>query len=113
MCDTSKYVGVVLGQRKYKKVHAIYYVITKEELLLVVVLGIDKFRLYLVASRITAFSIDDFWDQTPIFFLELVNVTYSFHQPNLFWGDHQHNLVDCTIKQGFTYPFILFCACDS
>jgi len=60
MCDASDYeVGAVLGQRKDKKMHAIYYAsktlggaqvnyATTEKELLVVVYVIDKFRHYLV-----------------------------------------------------------------
>ena len=54
MCDTSDYtIGVVLGQRKDKKLHVIYYAsrtldsaqlnyATTEQELLVVVVAIDK-----------------------------------------------------------------------
>jgi len=64
MCDASDYaVGAVLGQRKDKKMHAIYdasktldgaqvnYATTEKELL-AVVYAIDKFRKYLVGSKI-------------------------------------------------------------
>jgi len=64
MCDAIDYaVGAVLGQRKDKKLHAIYYAsrtldeaqinyaTTKKELL-AIVFAIDKFRSYLVGSKI-------------------------------------------------------------
>jgi len=68
MCDASDYaVGAVLGQRKDKKMHAIYYAsktldgaqvnyaTTKKELL-AVVYAIDKFRQYLVRSKIIVYT---------------------------------------------------------
>ncbi|XP_039684977.1 uncharacterized protein [Medicago truncatula] len=68
MCDASDYaVGAVLGQRKEKKMHAIYYAsktlvgaqvnyaATKKELL-AVVYAIDKFRQYLVGSKIIVYT---------------------------------------------------------
>lgn len=60
MCDASDFaVGVVLGQRKDKKVHVIYYgsrtlneaqinYATTEKELLAVVIAIDKFHSYLM-----------------------------------------------------------------
>src|SRR4030065_1722982 len=63
MCDASDYaVGAVLGQRKDKKLHAIYYAsrtldeaqvnyATTEKELLAVVYALDKFRQYLVGSK--------------------------------------------------------------
>ena len=60
MCDAIDYaVGAVLGQRKDKKLHAIYYAsrtldeaqinyATTEKELLAIVFAIDKFRSYLV-----------------------------------------------------------------
>jgi hypothetical protein len=63
MCDASDYaIGAVLGQRKDKKLHAIYYAsrtlepaqmnyATTEKELLVVVFAVDKFRSYLVGSK--------------------------------------------------------------
>ena len=68
MCDASDYaVGAVLGQRKDKKLHAIYYAsktldeaqvnyATTEKELLVVVYAIDKFRQYLVGSKIIIYT---------------------------------------------------------
>ena len=68
MCDASDYaVGVVLGQRKDKKMHAIYYAsrtlddaqinyATTEKELLAIVYAIDKFRSYLVGSKIIVYT---------------------------------------------------------
>ncbi|KAI5409659.1 hypothetical protein KIW84_055195 [Lathyrus oleraceus] len=68
MCDASDYVvGAVLGQRKEKKLHAIYYAsrtldaaqlnyATTEKELLVVVFAIDKFRSYLVGAKIIVYT---------------------------------------------------------
>ncbi|XP_039687849.1 uncharacterized protein [Medicago truncatula] len=68
MCDASDYaVGAVLGQRKDKKMHAIYYAsktldgaqvnyATTEKELLAVVYAIDKFRQYLVGSKIIVYT---------------------------------------------------------
>jgi hypothetical protein len=68
MCDTSDYaVGAVLGQRKEGKVHAIYYAsktlndaqvnyaTTKKELL-VVVFAFEKFRSYIVNSKVIVYT---------------------------------------------------------
>ena len=68
MCDASDFaIGAVLGQRKDKKLHVIYYAsrtldaaqlnytTTKKELL-VVVFAIDKFRSYLVESKIIVYT---------------------------------------------------------
>ncbi|XP_056685819.1 uncharacterized protein [Spinacia oleracea] len=64
MCDASDYaVGTVLGQRKNKVLHAIYYAsktldgaqmnyATPEKELLAVVYALDKFRTYLVGSKV-------------------------------------------------------------
>jgi hypothetical protein len=64
MCDASDYVvGVVLGQRIDKLPHVIYYVSrtlndaqlnysTTEKELLVVAFALDKFRSYLLGSKI-------------------------------------------------------------
>jgi len=68
MCDANNYVvGVVLGQRKDKKPHVIYYTsktlnsaqmnyTTTEKELLAVVFAYDKFRSYLVGSLVVVFS---------------------------------------------------------
>jgi hypothetical protein len=68
MCDASDFaVGVVLGQRKDKKPHVIYYAsktlndaqlnyTTIEKELLVVVFALDKFRSYLVGSLVIVFT---------------------------------------------------------
>jgi len=68
MCDASDYaVGAVLGQRKDKKMHVIYYAsktldgaqvnyATTEKELLAVVYTIDKFRQYLVGSKIIVYT---------------------------------------------------------
>ena len=65
MCDASDYdVGVVLGQRVDKKLNVIYYAsktldnsqrnyATTEKELLVVVFACDKFRSYIVDSKVT------------------------------------------------------------
>ena len=64
MCDASDFsVGAVLGQKKDKKVHAVYYAsrtldeaqrnyATTEKELLVVVYAFEKFCQYLVGSRV-------------------------------------------------------------
>ena len=68
MCDASDYaVGAVLGQRKDKKPHVIYYAsktlneaqknyTTTEKELLAVVFALDKFRSYLVGSLVIIFT---------------------------------------------------------
>ena len=68
MCDASDFaVGAVLGQRKDKKLHAIYYAsrtldaaqlnyTTTEKELLAVVFAIDKFRSYLVGAKIIVYT---------------------------------------------------------
>ncbi|XP_039685657.1 uncharacterized protein [Medicago truncatula] len=68
MCDASDYaVGAVLGQRKDKKLHVIYYAsktldeaqinyATTEKELLAIVFAIDKFRSYLVGSKIIIYT---------------------------------------------------------
>jgi len=67
MCDASDYaVDAVLGQRKDKKMRVIYYAsktlngaqvnyATIEKELLAVVYAIDKFRQYLVRSKIIVY----------------------------------------------------------
>ena len=68
MCDASDYVvGIVLGQREYKKLFGIYYAskildstqsnytTTKKEFL-AVVFALDKFRSYIVGSPIIIFT---------------------------------------------------------
>jgi hypothetical protein len=68
VCDASDYVvGAVLGQRKDKKPHVIYYAsrtlnsaqmnytTTKKELL-AVVFALDKFRSYLMGTSIVVFT---------------------------------------------------------
>ncbi|XP_050909286.1 uncharacterized protein LOC127123069 [Lathyrus oleraceus] len=68
MCDASDYaVGTVLGQRKDKELHAIYYAnrtldptqmnyTTTEKELLAVVFALDKFRSYLVGAKIIIYT---------------------------------------------------------
>ena len=68
MCDASDYaVGAVLGQRKDKKLHVIYYAskvlneaqinyATTEKELLAVVFAFDKFRSYLVGSKVIVYT---------------------------------------------------------
>jgi hypothetical protein len=68
MCDASDYaVGAVLGQRKEKKPHVIYYAsrtlnsaqmnyTTTEKELLTVVFALDKFRSYLMGTSIVVFT---------------------------------------------------------
>jgi hypothetical protein len=64
MCDASDYaVGTVLGQRKEGRVHAVYYAsktlneaqlnyATTEKELLAVVFAFEKFRSYIVNSKV-------------------------------------------------------------
>ena len=71
MCDASDYVvGSVLGQRKNKIFHAIYFVrktlndmqlnyATTEKELLSIVFAFDKFRSYLIGNKVIVF-IDHF-----------------------------------------------------
>jgi hypothetical protein len=68
MCDASDYaVGVVLGQRVDKLPHVIYYASktlndtqlnysTTEKELLAVVFALDKFRSYLLESKVLVYS---------------------------------------------------------
>jgi hypothetical protein len=68
MCDASDYaVGAVLGQRKDGRVHAIYYTsktlnegqlnyATTEKELLVVVFAFEKFRSYIVNSKVNVYT---------------------------------------------------------
>ncbi|CAN6544086.1 unnamed protein product [Malus baccata var. baccata] len=68
MCDASDYaLGVVLGQRKDKKPHVIYYASrtlndaqlnysTTEKELLAVVFALDKFRSYLIGTKVIVFT---------------------------------------------------------
>ncbi|WVZ64241.1 hypothetical protein U9M48_013793 [Paspalum notatum var. saurae] len=68
MCDASDYaVGAVLGQRKNGKVHAIYYAsktlneaqvnyATTEKELLAVVFAFEKFRSYIVNSKVIVYT---------------------------------------------------------
>jgi hypothetical protein len=68
MCDASDYaVGAILGQREEKLSHAIYYAsktlldaqvnyTTTEKELLAVVFALDKFRSYLLGSKVIVYS---------------------------------------------------------
>ena len=68
MCDASDYaVGAVLGQRKEKKLHAIYYAsktldsaqanyTTTEKEFLAIVYAFEKFRTYLVGSKVIVYT---------------------------------------------------------
>ncbi|CAN6678252.1 unnamed protein product [Malus baccata var. baccata] len=68
MCDASDYaLGAVLGQRKDKRPHVIYYVSrtlndaqlnysTTEKELLAVVFALDKFRSYLIGTKVIFFT---------------------------------------------------------
>ena len=68
MCDASDFaVGAVLGQRKEKMFHAIYYAsktlsdaqlnyTTTEKELLAVVFAFDKFRSYLIGTKVIVFT---------------------------------------------------------
>ena len=68
MCDANDYaVGVGLGQRKGKKFHAIYYddkvlndaqvnYDTIEKEMLAIVYALEKFRSYLVGSRVIIYT---------------------------------------------------------
>ncbi|CAN6547255.1 unnamed protein product [Malus baccata var. baccata] len=56
MCDASDYaLGAILGQRKDKQPHVIYYASTEKELL-VVVFALDKFRSYLLGTKVIIYS---------------------------------------------------------
>ncbi|CAL9012052.1 unnamed protein product [Prunus brigantina] len=69
MCDASDYaIGAVLGQRVNKLAHVIYYASrtlndaqlnysTTEKELLAVVFALEKFRSYLVGSKVIVYSI--------------------------------------------------------
>jgi hypothetical protein len=68
MCDASDYaVGAVLGQRHDKFFHAIYYgskvmnehqvnYATTEKELLAIVFALEKFRSYLVGSKVVVYT---------------------------------------------------------
>jgi hypothetical protein len=68
MCDASVYtVGAVLGQRKEGQFHAVYYAsktlneaqlnyATTEKELLVVVFAFEKFRFYIVNSKVIVYT---------------------------------------------------------
>ncbi|CAN6718914.1 unnamed protein product [Malus baccata var. baccata] len=68
MCDASNYaLGAVLGQRKDKRPHVIYYASrtlndaqlkysTTEKELLAVVFALDKFRSYLIGTKVIVFT---------------------------------------------------------
>ncbi|KAL4303866.1 hypothetical protein GQ457_10G006870 [Hibiscus cannabinus] len=68
MCDASDYaVGAVLGQRKWRIFHPIYYAsktlndaqvnyTTTEKELLVVIFVFDKFRSYLIRAKVTIYT---------------------------------------------------------
>ena len=68
MCDVSDYaVGVVLGQRKGKIFHVIYYAskvlndaqvnyATTEKEMLAIVYALEKFRSYLVGSKVIIYT---------------------------------------------------------
>ena len=68
MCDANDYaVGAVLGQRRDKQAYAIYYAshtldeaqinyATTEKELLAVIFAIDKFRSYLIGSKVIVFT---------------------------------------------------------
>jgi hypothetical protein len=68
MCDTSDYaVGAVLGQRRDKIFHAIHYAskvlneaqvnyATTEKELLAIVYALEKFRAYLIGSKVVVYT---------------------------------------------------------
>jgi len=68
MCDASDYaIGAILGQRKNKFFHAIYYACkvlnenqvnysTTEKELLAVIFALEKFRSYLIGSKVIVFT---------------------------------------------------------
>ncbi|MGG6708055.1 UNVERIFIED_CONTAM: hypothetical protein ITH57_25335, partial [Salmonella enterica subsp. enterica serovar Weltevreden] len=68
MCDASDYaIGAVLGQREGRNTHVIYYAsktlnaaqlnyTTTEKELLAIVFAFEKFRSYLVCSKVIVFT---------------------------------------------------------
>ena len=68
MCDASDYaMGAIMGQRHDKVFHVIYYVskvfndaqlnyATTEKEMLAIVFALEKFRSYLIGSRVTIFT---------------------------------------------------------
>jgi hypothetical protein len=68
MCDASDYaVGAVLGQRKEGRVHSVYYAsktlsgaqlnyVTTEKELLAVVFTFEKFRSYIMNSKVIVYT---------------------------------------------------------
>ena len=68
MCDASDYaVGAVFGQKKEGKLHVIYYAskllneaqlnyATTKMVLLAVIFALDKFRSYLVGSKVIIYT---------------------------------------------------------
>lgn len=68
MCNASDYdIGVVLGKRKNKKIHVIHYAskvlndaqlnfVTTEKELLTIVYALEKFRSYLICSKIIGYT---------------------------------------------------------
>ena len=68
MCDVSNHaIGAILGQRKNKMFHAIYYAsntlldaylkyVTIEKELLLAVFAFDKFKVYLIGSKVIVYT---------------------------------------------------------
>ena len=68
MCNASDYaLGAVLGQKQDKKIHVIYYAskllndaqlnyATTEKELLAVIFALEKFRSYLVGSKVIIYT---------------------------------------------------------
>ena len=68
MCDASDFaLGAILGQKRDRKLHVIYYAskmlndtqlnyATTEKELLIVVFAFDKFRSYLIGSKVIMYT---------------------------------------------------------
>ncbi|KAB2629293.1 S ribonuclease [Pyrus ussuriensis x Pyrus communis] len=92
MCDASDYaIGAVLGQRKNKQPHVIYYASrtlndaqlnysATEKELLAVVFALDKFRSYLLGTKVIAYS--DHAALSEPWYADLVNFLVSKRVPS-------------------------------
>ncbi|CAL9024924.1 unnamed protein product, partial [Prunus brigantina] len=104
MCDASDYViGAVLGQRVNKLAHVIYYASrtlndaqlnysTTEKELLAVVFALEKFRSYLVGSKVIVYSI-----------MQLLEIRDKKGSENVV-ADHLSRLVDENHGDGKILP---------